>query len=143
MEDIDRMEDIEMTERDASFLLEQLCCWWKKQREQIPLANWPIVVMDLFCLTFAVFEYANKFYLWKTSRAMRDSGNNGAAALSALTQFKAVVMKGGFMLIIRHANVAHCYALEQGTRPGLIACEPRRHFLAFAYGKNVCLEKYI
>lgn len=74
---------------------------------------------------------------------MRGSGNNGAAALSALTQFKAVVMKGGFMLIIRHANVARCYALEQGTRPGLIACEPRRHFLAFAYGKNVCLEKYI
>lgn len=51
-------------------------------------------------------------------------------------------MKGGFMLIIRHANVAR-YALEQDTRPRLIACEPRRHFLAFTYGKSVCLEKYI
>lgn len=74
---------------------------------------------------------------------MRSSGNNGATALSALTQFKAVVMKGGFMLIIRHANVARCYALEQGTRPGLIARELRRHFPTFPLCKSVCLEKCI
>lgn len=84
-----------------------------------------------------------KFYLWKTSRARKSSGNNGTAALSAPTQFRAVVMKGGFMLIIRHANVARCYALEQGTRPGLIACEPRRQFLAFAYAKSVFGEIHL
>lgn len=70
-------------------------------------------------------------------------GNNGAAAFLLLAQFKALVMKGGFMVIIRHANVSGCYALEQGTCPGLIAREPRRHFLAFAYGEGACLEKYI
>lgn len=63
MDDIDRMEDIEMTERDAVFFfffLEQLCCWCKEQRENIPPANWPVVVMDLLFLTVAVFDYANK-----------------------------------------------------------------------------------
>lgn len=47
--------------------------------------------------------------------------NNGVAAVLMLTQFKASVMKRGFSLIllIRNADVSGCYALEQGTCPGL------------------------
>lgn len=55
------------------------------------------------------------------------------SALLILRQFK-VFLKGGFMLIllIRHANVSGCYALEQGTRPGLITCDPRRQFVSLS-----------
>lgn len=126
------------------FLLSNFSVGERNTNEKNHPATLTIVVIDLFILGFvSLNSVLIKFHLFKTSTASRSCGNNGAAALLLLAQFKALVMKGGFMVIIRCANVSGCYALEQGTCPGLIAREPRRHFLAFAYGERACLEKYI
>lgn len=74
-----------------------------------------------------------------------------ASALSIMTQFKGFVMKGGFMLIllIRHADVLGRYALEQGTCPRLISCDPCRQSDSLSlspspvHTSSVCFEKYI
>lgn len=49
------------------------------------------------------------------------------------------------ILLIRHAYVSGCCALEQGTRPRFIACDPRRQSgsdfssLSFARTRRVCV----
>lgn len=118
--------------------------------------------MAFFCFCFKSPETLLKFLCVSLKRKkkkqdwrVRRDRNNGVAALLMLTQFKAFVMKRGFMLIllIRHADVLDCYALEQGTCTGLIACDPRRQsdspslslfpFFPFTYSKCVCWEKDI
>ncbi len=56
------------------------------------------------------------------------------------TQFETFMMKRGFMLIllIRHDDVLGCYALEQGIRPWLMACDA--HIISLSLCLSVSLS---
>lgn len=78
------------------FLLNNFRVGERNPNEKNHPAALTTVVKDLFILRrVSLNTMLIKFHLFKTSTATRSYGNNGAAAFSLLTQFKALVMKGG------------------------------------------------